>query len=70
VFDDVLHVVVVNSIEYVPEVSAFRHSTINSDIRDELHEIRIVLEFWQERLHCQLVVVRHTHPFYLAEREH
>jgi hypothetical protein len=51
VFDDFLHVVVVNSIEYVPKVSAFRHSTVNGDIRDELHEFRIVLEFWQERLH-------------------
>ena len=70
VLDDVLHVIVMNSIEYIPKVRALRHSTINSDIRDELHELRIVLEFWQELLHWQLVVVRHTHPFYFTEREH
>jgi hypothetical protein len=61
VFEDVLTILMVNRIQYVEEVFAIAILSLRERVGHELHELRILTNFWPEICHGQLIVCRNVH---------
>ena len=66
-FDQLLEVLSVESVEHVEEVVAIWNSILCHLCRKESHELLVLLQHWPDLDHSQLIVERHTDSLDLIE---
>ena len=69
IFYESLHVVLSKCVEDIECIRAVWLTTFWQEVWKEFHQVRILLNYWEDALHRQLIILREIDLFYILEFE-